>query len=655
MEALVVAVIVAIEALLLAVVSRRLLAIPVGWTRALGVAALILLPGGKASEALMENLGMLDSTGRIGVSVSVTAALLVTALAFSWAVALGLGLLLILEILVPTGSIPDPISLIRDFPASVRRNRRYVSIVGIATRRGLGGFLGRGSRGRMANSSEVARTLRQALSDGGVTFVKLGQMLSTRGDLIGQEFADELSTLQSQVPPEPWSDIELTISEELGRPWREVFADLDQTPLAAASVGQVHAGHLHDGSDVVVKVQRRAARRQAEADLDIIVRLAEWLERRTTWGSRLGTLALARGFAESLEEELDYRVEAANIRAVQTTLPADSPIRTPRIYPEFSGRRLLVMERLAGAPLTRSGAQLATMPAAQRAALSQEMLKTILKQILHDGVFHADLHGGNVFLQPDGRLALIDFGAVGRLDSASRESLARMLLAISLDDAVAATDSLLQILDRPSGLRDRELERAVGTLVTRYRGGRSAGMFHELLSLAVGFGFAVPSALASVFRALGALEGTLQLLDSDFDLVVAAQTASSELGSERLTKEAIREDLLRQVGRLLPAAQRLPRQIDAIARQAQAGELTLRLRLLEDPQDRQFLSGLTHLITMSMITLAFTIVGMGLILGPIGPRILPGIGLGTALGATFLLLAFVLAARVLAAAFTTRP
>ena len=192
----------------------------------------------------------------------------------------------------------------------------------------------------------MARSLRLALTEGGVTFVKLGQMLSTRADLLPAPFVAELSSLQDDVPPEPWEAVAPVIEAELGRPVDEVFTEVDRTPLAAASVGQVHAARLADGTEVVVKVQRPHARRQATGDLDIVLRLAAWLDRSTSWGRRLGVRDLARGFAASLEEELDYRTEVANMRAVAATLDPDGPVRVPQAWPELSGRRVMVIERL---------------------------------------------------------------------------------------------------------------------------------------------------------------------------------------------------------------------------------------------------------------------------------------------------------------------
>lgn len=269
------------------------------------------------------------------------------------AIALGLGVLVILEALLPTGSLPGPLALLRDLPARRRRARRYARIVAIGVRHGLGGFLrGRARYQPGEDGPRVARALRLAFTDAGVTFVKLGQMLSTRPDLVGVEFARELGRLTTDAAPESWAVIRRTLAAELGTGVEEVFAEIEQEPLAAASVGQVHRARLREGSAVVVKIQRSDAAAQVAADIDIIGRLAARLERSTDWGRSLGLRSLADGFGTSLRQELDYRIEASNARSVAASLEASggTPVRAPRVYAQWSGPRVLTMEQMAGTP-----------------------------------------------------------------------------------------------------------------------------------------------------------------------------------------------------------------------------------------------------------------------------------------------------------------
>ena len=647
-----------LNTLLLGAVSRRLLGVPVGWPRTILVSGVVLVSGGAPAREISQNLGLTTADGQLveGNELVVAAVMF---LLLMWLIAVGLAMLVILEAIVPTGSLPGPFALVRGLPARRRRTARYAAVVGVAVRHGLGGFLGRGARRGLGDDApRVARALREAFTDAGVTFVKLGQMLATRPDLVGEPFARELARLQSEVEPEPWAVVEQTLEEEWDGPLGTVLPELDPEPIAAASVGQVHTGRLPDGTPVVVKVQRRNARAQVTADLDIVSRLARLLERRTAWGRSLGLTALADGFAASIDEELDYRVEAANVRAVAAAEVSPGAVHIPRVHEALSGPRVLVMERVDGDPVSRAAGRLSRLPAERRSEIAGDLLTVVLRQIIGSGVFHADLHGGNVVLRPDDSLALLDFGSVGRLDSTARDGIARLLAAIDRGDSISATDALITLLDRPAELDDRLLEREVGALVGRYRHGLgplgATGLFPELFGLVVRHGFAVPPQLAATFRSLGALEGTLRLIDPELDLVGAARAAGRELIEERLAPTQVRAGIEEQLAQLLPVLRRLPRRVDALTSAAQDGRLTVQVRLLAHHDDRAFVTDLVQQVTMTVLAAAATLSAVLLILATGGPELGSGVRLFPLLGATIFLFGFVLAARVLALAFQRR-
>ena len=560
--------------------------------------------------------------------------------------------LTVLEVFIPTRNVPPLTAVITGIPAGIRRFRRYLSIWWILVRRGLTAYFGPAPT-RDLESTRVARSLRRALTDAGVTFIKFGQMLSTRADLLPRPFVTELSRLHSQVEAEPWADVLPVIQDGLDRPLTEVFSELSETPMAAASVAQIHAATLIDGSDVVVKVQRPRARRQVTADLDILHRLAQRLERQTSWGRQIGAVALADGFAASLHEELDYQVEVANMRGVA----AASDLVVPRAHEELSSERVIVMERIAGQPLSSAGEALDAMSDAARAQLADDLLTGVLRQIFVGGVFHADLHPGNVILTDDGRVALLDFGSVGRLDRTARGALVMLLSAVQRQDSIAATDSLLDLLDRPRDLDDRQLERDLGALITRYGDGIAPGgtgaMFTELLDLVVRHGFRVPPQLAAVFRTLGALDGTLRLIDPHVDLIGIAKQRGSEIAATLIGKDAIKAQAEHQLATLLPMLSRLPRRISRITEQLEDGTLSVNVRSLGDLGDRSFLADV-GMATVALVVTAGVALGMGglfLLTRTGGPALLPTMGLWPFLGITLLILAFTLGARVLANIF----
>ncbi|HYZ98359.1 MAG TPA: AarF/UbiB family protein [Acidimicrobiales bacterium] len=284
-------------------VSRRLFGRPVSATRAVLAGAVAL--AAFSAAALVAGTGSdyqwAFFTLQVGLSV-------LAALAF----------LVIAEAVVPPGSGMGVVRWRRAWRRRVGRSRRYVEIASIASRHGLLPFTRRQRRALVdpGGRRALARSLRDALEEGGVAFVKLGQLLSTRSDLLPPEFVDELTTLQDRVTPEPWAAVESVLAEELGAAWHEVFAHIEHEPLAAASIAQVHAAVLSSGESVVVKVQRPGIRHLIERDLDIVDRIAHSLEGRSRSARRIGAVDLARGFARAMHEELDFRVEARNIIGV---------------------------------------------------------------------------------------------------------------------------------------------------------------------------------------------------------------------------------------------------------------------------------------------------------------------------------------------------
>ncbi|HUQ61335.1 ABC1 kinase family protein [Lentzea sp.] len=589
---------------------------------------------GLVRTALACLLAMSIATGVFGETTAPTASLATIQLGLSLLVVIGL--LAFAEVIVPTGSIPPPTEWWGMLRRRIARTRRYSRITAIAFRHGLGPYL----RGRERSGTDLARSLRLALQDAGVTFVKLGQVLSTRADLLPEDFVDELSLLQDKVPPAEWDEVRALLDDELGP---DAFREVDPEPLAAASIAQVHRAVLASGAEVVVKVQRPDVRAVAEGDLDIVSRLAETLQR-TRWGSALGVRDLAAGFAAALREELDFRVEARNIAAVAAV--SDSSVELPQVH--MSTSRVLVMDRLDGVPVRG---------AAEDEGLARTLLRFVLRQVMLDGVFHADPHPGNVLLLSDGRLGLLDFGSVGRIDSNLRSALQRLLLAIDRGDPAGLTDSLLELTSRPEEIDEQRLERALGQFMARHLGAGmrpDVEMFGDLFLLVSRFGLRVPPEIAAVFRALATLEGTLGVLSPGFNIVVESRAFAAEQITERLTPESVKRTVAEELQAVLPMLRRLPRRIDRITGAVEQGRLSMSIRLFADERDRSFVTGLLHQVMLTVLGATAGVMAVLLLGSSGGPEVVPDVGLHQVFGYNLLIVSVLLGLRVVVAVFRPR-
>jgi ubiquinone biosynthesis protein len=630
-------------------VIRRLLGVRVGWVRTVLSAVLAFALAGAVLTAALPAPGEADTVTTV----------LFFVLSICVASLLAMIVLVIAEVIVPEGSVPGPVELWRSWRTRVARTRRYTQILRIAARHGLGRFL-RGRRHTGLESSlyrrDLAQSLREALDEGGVTFVKLGQQLSTRRDLVPEEFVAELTKLQDKAAPVPWTDVQSVLSSELGRPVEEAFDAVAAEPLAAASVAQVHAARLSGGMDVVIKVQRPGIADVVERDLDVLFRLARTLQVRTQWGRSLGLPELAHGFAAALREELDFTTERDNLRAMAAALD-DSPrrgVRVPVPDARLSTKRVLVMQRLHGTPLASTEPPFSALGAERRRRIAAELLDSVFDQVLEHGMFHVDLHPGNVLVDDDGSLGLLDLGSVGRLDATTRAAIGQLMAALGRADSLAATDALLELVERPDDIDQRDLERALGAVLVRYAAPgatTSAAAFTALFRLITVHRLAVPPQVAAVFRTFATLEATLVLIDPEFDLVAQARDSSRSRMTQALTPPRLRHAAEDELAALLPMLRRLPRRADRIADAMEHGRMSVNVRLLADPRDRRWISDLLNRALLTVLGATAGVMAVLLLGTPNSPQVTESVALFPLLAYSLLIIAVVLVLRVLIVIF----
>jgi len=571
----------------------------------------------------------------------------------------GVVFLVLAEAMVPSNTLPGPLYTARASRRLIRRGERYLRILRIIIRHGLLAWLAGGRRAELRTRegrTNLAISVRDALNDGGVTFVKLGQILSTRRDLLPPEFIDQLGKLQDRAAHVPWDEIESVLREDLGGEVDDIFAEFEREPLAAASIAQVHLARLRTGQEVVVKVRRPGIEPVVERDLDIVDKLARRIERSTGWGRRIGAGHLAEGFATALREELDLRVEARNIATVAGAAAArggDEGVSLPEVYAGLSTARVLVMERTRGVPLGMAG-EIIDRRGLDREHLAGALLQALLRQIAIDGTFHADPHPGNVMLLDDGRLTLLDFGSVGRIDRQLRAALIRLILAFNQGDPLAATDALLDLTERPDDLNEDRLERDTGQFMARYLAPGvppDVRMFADLVRIVTTHGLAIPAEVAAVFRAIGTLEGTLTLIQPGFNAISGAREFAMGYLGQQMRPHALRKTLTDELMTLMPMLRRLPRRIDRLTGALEEGRLSVRVRAFADAGDRRGVRDLVHEVLLTILASTAGIMAV-MLLGMDGePRLTESVSLFQFFGYSLLVLAVMLAMRVLVLIF----
>ncbi|MDQ1129513.1 AarF/ABC1/UbiB kinase family protein [Microbacterium sp. SORGH_AS_0888] len=641
------AIVIAVFSIVAGWTSRRLLETPVGWIRSILVAAVVFVLISPVAYWALEQSGVMRGEELV---VGNALAVVFLALTLGWMFAIVVIALITLEFLWPTRPLTNPVTWVRDAYRRRDRARRYAQIIAIASKHGLGMY----RRRREKRSDDFPTALVGAMNEAGVTFIKIGQVLSARDDVLPPDLTAALSTLQMESTPIPWAEAKAAIETQLGTPLEAAFSFVDETPMAAASVAQVHAATLVTGEDVVIKIQRPKARAQVATDLDIVERLAADAERHTQWGRAYGVVALAVEFARTLREELDYRIEASNTEMLRGAV-SGSPLRVPKVYDTFTTAQMLVQERAKGVPFSRVDATGLDAAGARRTA--DQVLDAVFEQIAVRGVFHADLHPGNVVLGADGRVTLIDFGAVGILEKSMRRLLLPLLIAMANEDDVAATDVVLMLVNPPdTGTFDQAaLQHDIGVILTRVHNARvDENVFRALVDVMRRHRLALPPALLLVFRTLASLEGSLRRLAPDYDMVGRALHRAPHFARQIVSAQSIALSAQTQTALLSEQLRLLPRRIGALTRQLEDGTFQVRLRTFDDRDERSWVETLVGRVTSTLVGISLVIVAVILGVSGAGPQLTPEVPVFPFLGSVVGLAGLLLVLRSLRLAFARR-
>jgi ubiquinone biosynthesis protein len=444
-----------------------------------------------------------------------------------------------------------------------------------------------------ADDDEHGLQLASALEELGPCFIKLGQLLSTRPDLLPADYIQALSRLQDTIAPVPGERIMQIVQSELQAPIDDLFQEFDPRPLATASMAQVHRGILKDGTEVAVKVQRPGVRQRIEIDLEVLREVARFAARHTALGARYGLLQMVRELETSLNQELDFRIEAENTRLIGRQIADFQKLCTPTVFADYTSQRVLTLSFMRGRHLADIPRH--ELDAIDTQAIAKDLLSAYMKQIAIDGVFHCDPHPGNILLTDDGRLALMDFGMVGRFDAGQKDNMILFLLAFSERLGERVADTYLDMIEQPDGLNQHGFTQDICSLVSRYHdmsGGRMGlgTALLDLTRLAYTNRVPVPTSMTLLGKTMLNLDGAISVLSPRLDPVELIRNYMLDVMMKRVGDSFSPGRVFAWVLDMKHLFENAPRRTDMILGKLADDRLTMRLHVEHLEQTTQTLS-----------------------------------------------------------------
>ncbi|HLL75540.1 MAG TPA: AarF/UbiB family protein [Pyrinomonadaceae bacterium] len=465
-------------------------------------------------------------------------------------------------------------------------------------------------------AAPVADELAADLEKLGPTYIKLGQLLSTRADLLPPPYLEALSRLQDNVEPITFAEVERIVQTELGVRLSKAFARFESRPVASASLGQVHRAALRDGREVVVKVQRPNIRERIVEDFDALEEAAGFLDSKTEIGHRYEFSGMVSELRKSLLRELDYREEAGNLRTFRQNMSRFGRIIFPEPVEDYTTSRVLTMDFIEGRKITTLS-PLGLMEI-DGEGLAEELFRAYLQQILVDGIFHADPHPGNIFITEDSRLALLDLGMVGRVTSAFQDNLLRLLMAISEGRGEDAAEITISMGEKKEGFDEREMRRRIADLVVRHTDASlnkiDAGqVVLEITRIAADNNFRLPHEFTMIAKALLNLDQTVYTLSPAFDPNRVIRQYAAQIMQQRILKSLEPGHLMTNIIEVKEFVEKLPGRVNKILDAVGNNDLQIRVDALDEKVIMEGAQKVANRITAGLIVAAM-IVGAALMM-----------------------------------------
>ncbi|MBB5325886.1 ubiquinone biosynthesis protein [Anoxybacillus tepidamans] len=468
------------------------------------------------------------------------------------------------------------------------------------------------------NEKTIGERIRLVLEELGPTFVKLGQLASTRPDLIPEHIIRELEKLQDQVPPFSFADVRRIIEEELGEKLDHIFHSFEEAPLAAASIGQVHRAVLHSGEKVAVKIQRPHIASIMETDLEILQDLTVLAERRLAWAAQYQMRDILDELSKSLRLELDYTVEARNAEKFSKQFQSDPTIYVPKVFWDYSTKKVLTMEYVEGIKLGEL--ERLKQRGYNLKILAERLAKGMFQQIFMKGFFHGDPHPGNVLALPGNVIAFIDFGMVGRITSEMKYHLSSFMIALMRQ----STDGIMKTIGDmglvPDDVDVSQLREDIEKLREKYYhiplSQVSLGVaVHDLLHVAFRHSIRIPSDLTLLGKALLTVEGVVEKLDPDFSIIDIAEPFGRQLLKERLRPKNVAEMAWKRLSDYGELFVDLPKNVKELTRLMKQGKVRLEIGIPDLDFLLRKLDQISNRLSFSIVLLSFSIIMVGIIIG----------------------------------------
>ncbi|MBD7907618.1 ABC1 kinase family protein [Sporosarcina gallistercoris] len=513
---------------------------------------------------------------------------------------------------------------------SIRRTYRFQEIVNTFLKNGFShvlfrlGITERRAAAKMKsepldmNLQHIGQKLNRTLQELGPTFIKLGQIASTRRDLVPIEIIRELEKLQDHAEPFSFEEVQQIIEKELGKPLNDLFESFNDKPLATASIGQVHAAFLYSGEKVAVKVQRPDIRQTVDTDLAILKEIATIIENNTDWGKLYGIRAIIDEFADSLLCELDYETEGRNAERISRQAKRDSSVYIPEIHWAFSSKKVLTMEMIEGIKSNHIDAL--DEQGYDRKLLARKLVHEMFSQVLDHGFFHGDPHPGNIYILPGNVISFIDFGMIGVMDDHMKLQFAKLIMELER----GSTKGIIKVLDAMGILHDetdiKSLQKDLSMLKTKYYDiplqNMSLGdIFMELFGVAYRHRIKIPSEITVLGKTILTLEGLISKLDPTMSIMDGVEPFGKKLMREYYSPTSILKSAWESVSENAEILANIPRDFKDISTAAKKGKLKLDINLRQTSFILRRMDIISNRLAFSVILLAFSILMTGLIIG----------------------------------------